>query len=223
MSFHTNWSVHRLIWLICAPSPSQKELLSEIIWWDCTCLTGLLHLFSSLRIIMSSCGFYELSYRDILWLICSTAPWQPPKWKLITTTLEAELPFPTELRSCFHIMNNALIGLKIFIYLMEKHLVPFPELIWSIKHEIKGHMSGCKVVWITNHCLSLGFIRFLPHIPHRLWIYFTQYLKPEDWFWKYILFSCNPAENKSTPTLKLMGLSNRLLSGWKMHRVERHR
>lgn len=36
--------------------------------------------------------------------------------------------------------------MKILIYLMEKHLVPFPELIGSTKHEIKQHLIGCKVV-----------------------------------------------------------------------------
>lgn len=65
--FHTNWSMNRLIGLICVPSFIHKEPLSEIIWWDSRLIRCFWNSepFCPLPAFMSchmqpSCGFHTV-------------------------------------------------------------------------------------------------------------------------------------------------------------------
>lgn len=189
--FHTNWSMNRLIWLICVPSFIQKDPLSEIIWWD-----SRVHV--SHRVARLILGFQNHPIRlQLLWVvICSHLVVLIQHYRLAVSQVKANNhdswsrtpPFP---QSWFHSMNNALIGMKILIYLMEEHLVPFPELIGSTKHEIKQHMSGCKVIRIP----TTAEVWILLHIiPLRLWSCFSPHVKPCFFFilppnWERIVHS----------------------------------
>lgn len=59
---------------------------------------------------------------------------------------------------------------------MEEHLVPFPELIGSTKHDIKQHMSGCKVVRLPTAAAA------------GVWNIYVSALKPQRFygFWFHV-------------------------------------
>lgn len=85
--------------------------------------------------------------------------------------------------------------------------MPFPELIGSTKHEIKQHMSGCKVVRLPTTARVWG-VRLS-----------TLYLTDCELLKMFCFFLNYATQLRKNRPSQLIGLSDSLLLGWKMHRV----